>query len=173
MRPSLARQSMIAACAFATALPATASTPVTWNTRNGQAPIAIGHRGASGYLPEQTLASHALARAQSQATGRTVGIYPEPKHSTCLRAQAEANGISATCFDDTLVSTQQAAYTQADMAFYLRRPPHRSRADSTADIQPTTPGGLAVRTLPAVTICSNSGNHCTHKAGRAALAAAR
>ena len=41
------------------------STPTfAWNTLNGQAPIVIGHRGASGYLPEHTLESYALAITQ-------------------------------------------------------------------------------------------------------------
>ncbi|MCQ9378380.1 glycerophosphodiester phosphodiesterase [Methyloversatilis sp. XJ19-49] len=35
-----------------------------WNTLDGAAPIVIGHRGASGYLPEHTLASYALAIEQ-------------------------------------------------------------------------------------------------------------
>ncbi len=47
---------LVVACAIATA-PAAA----TLNTLNGQAPLVIGHRGASGYLPEHTLASYARA----------------------------------------------------------------------------------------------------------------
>ncbi|HEX2541351.1 MAG TPA: glycerophosphodiester phosphodiesterase family protein [Caldimonas sp.] len=35
-----------------------------WNTLNGAAPIVIGHRGASGYRPEHTLAAYELAIAQ-------------------------------------------------------------------------------------------------------------
>lgn len=34
---------------------------LAWNTLDGNAPIVIGHRGASGYLPEHTLASYAKA----------------------------------------------------------------------------------------------------------------
>ncbi len=45
-------------CAFA------ASGPVAAATLNGQPAIVIGHRGASGYLPEHTLESYALAIAQ-------------------------------------------------------------------------------------------------------------
>ena len=41
------------------ALPAQA-----WNTLSGNAPIVIGHRGASGYLPEHTLEAYSLAIAQ-------------------------------------------------------------------------------------------------------------
>ena len=47
----------LAAALFAT--PAAA-----YNTLNGQAPLVIGHRGASGYLPEHTLQSYALAIQQ-------------------------------------------------------------------------------------------------------------
>jgi len=35
-----------------------------WNTLSGDAPIVIGHRGASGYRPEHTLESYSLAIAQ-------------------------------------------------------------------------------------------------------------
>lgn len=35
-----------------------------WNTLTGDAPIVIGHRGASGYRPEHTLAAYELAIAQ-------------------------------------------------------------------------------------------------------------
>jgi glycerophosphoryl diester phosphodiesterase len=35
-----------------------------WKTLDGQAPIVIGHRGASGYLPEHTLEGYALAISQ-------------------------------------------------------------------------------------------------------------
>ncbi|MCR5866364.1 glycerophosphodiester phosphodiesterase [Aquincola sp. J276] len=200
----LARLTLAAACAAA-CLPAGA---VTWNTLNGQAPIIIGHRGASGYVPEHTLASYAkaiqqgahyiepdlvltrdghliarhepvldgttdvsakfgadrrstrmvdgvsttayfadtftlaeiktlraiqptasrdqslnglyeiptldevinLAKTQSAATGRTIGIYPELKHSTYMKQQSLAAGRSATYFEDTLVSKLHAAY---------------------------------------------------------------
>ena len=34
---------------------------VTWNTLNGQTPLVIGHRGATGYVPEHTLESYRLA----------------------------------------------------------------------------------------------------------------
>lgn len=39
---------------------AQAASP-TWNTLDGAAPLVIGHRGASGYRPEHTLASYELA----------------------------------------------------------------------------------------------------------------
>lgn len=37
---------------------------LAWNTLDGQAPIVIGHRGASGYLPEHTLEAYSLAITQ-------------------------------------------------------------------------------------------------------------
>ena len=39
-----------------------------WSTLSGEAPIVIGHRGASGYRPEHTLESYALAIAQGRTT---------------------------------------------------------------------------------------------------------
>jgi glycerophosphoryl diester phosphodiesterase len=36
---------------------------VTWNTLDGKPPLVIGHRGASGYVPEHTLESYRLAIA--------------------------------------------------------------------------------------------------------------
>lgn len=41
-----------------------AAPAMAWNTLNGQSPIVIGHRGASGYLPEHTLEAYALAIQQ-------------------------------------------------------------------------------------------------------------
>jgi glycerophosphoryl diester phosphodiesterase len=203
---------LAAAAAIVGALPAHAAT--TWNTLDGAAPLVIGHRGASGYRPEHTLASYyaaiqlgadyiepdlvltkdgvliarhepildgttdvaakfgaermstrmldgvqttayfadtftlaeikslnavqtrgrivdlsknvtpydnafkiptldeviALAKAQSAATGRTIGIYPELKHSTYMQGVSLAAGRSASYFEDTLVSTLHAAY---------------------------------------------------------------
>jgi glycerophosphoryl diester phosphodiesterase len=47
----------------------------------------------------------ALAKAQSAKTGRTIGIYPEVKHSTF-----HAGLFGANKFEDKLVSTLHAAY---------------------------------------------------------------
>jgi len=185
-----------------------ASPALAFNTLNGQSPIVIGHRGASGYLPEHTLESYALAiqqgahfiepdlvltrdgqliarhepildgttdvaskfdasrkstrnldgvsttayfadtftlaevktlraiqprasrnqsfnglyeiptldevialaQNQSAQIGRPIGIYPELKHSTYMKIQAQANGFSPTYFEDALVSKLHAAY---------------------------------------------------------------
>ena len=46
-----------------------------------------------------------LAKAQSQATGRTIGIYPELKHSTLHAGLFGANAI-----EDKLLSQLHAAY---------------------------------------------------------------
>lgn len=185
-----------------------------WNTLNGDAPLVIGHRGASGYRPEHTLSSYAaaialgadyiepdlvmtsdghliarhepllddttnvaevfgpgrkttrtldgqqisgyyadtftlaeiktltarqtrgrtvdfsknqtpydndlriptldeviaLAKTSSARSGRTIGIYPELKHSTYMSGVAQTLGFSATYFEDTLVSKLHAAY---------------------------------------------------------------
>ena len=57
-RPVLAALTTLLAAACAT-LPAQAA----YNTLDGLAPLVIGHRGASGYLPEHTLESYAKAIA--------------------------------------------------------------------------------------------------------------
>ena len=218
IRSSLALAAGITAAITLLATPAARAT--TWNTLDGAAPLVIGHRGASGYRPEHTLASYAaaiqlganyiepdlvltrdgvliarhepvldgttdvaskfgadrmrtrmldgvqttayfadtftlaeiktlqavqtrgrlvddtrnitpfdndstiptldeviaLAKAQSLATGRTIGIYPEVKHSTYSAKYAQENGFSATYFEDTLVSTLHAAYGNTSAA---------------------------------------------------------
>jgi len=48
---------LVAAATLAPAVPALAA----YNTLDGSAPLIIGHRGASGYRPEHTLASYQLA----------------------------------------------------------------------------------------------------------------
>lgn len=58
---ALRRLGVLAPIAAALALPGAAQA---WNTLDGNAPIVIGHRGASGYLPEHTLEGYALAIAQ-------------------------------------------------------------------------------------------------------------
>jgi glycerophosphoryl diester phosphodiesterase len=50
-----------AVVAIVTALPGTAAA---YETLDGKAPIVIGHRGASGYRPEHTLAAYDLAISQ-------------------------------------------------------------------------------------------------------------
>jgi len=47
--------------AFLTLMPTDPFLASSLNTLNGQAPIVIGHRGASGYRPEHTIASYQLA----------------------------------------------------------------------------------------------------------------
>ncbi len=190
-------------------LATTSASAATWNTLDGAAPLIIGHRGASGYRPEHTLAGYelaislganyiepdlvmtedgvlvarhepliggttdvalhpefasrkttkvidgqtvannwfvedftlaelktlraiqtrgrattydgqfqvptlgeviSLAQAKSAELGRTIGIYPELKHSTYMKGVAQSQGRSATYFEDTLVATLHAAY---------------------------------------------------------------
>jgi glycerophosphoryl diester phosphodiesterase len=52
----------LAAAAAAAAMTCFAAPPAhAWNTLDGAPPLVIGHRGASGYLPEHTLASYERA----------------------------------------------------------------------------------------------------------------
>ena len=55
---------LLTALTVAAATLLAAPAQATYNTLNGQAPIVIGHRGASGYLPEHTLQAYALAITQ-------------------------------------------------------------------------------------------------------------
>lgn len=57
-RAVLAVFASLAACASAK------ETAVTWGTLDGEPPLVIAHRGASGHLPEHTLEAYALAIAQ-------------------------------------------------------------------------------------------------------------
>ncbi len=51
-----------------------------------------------------------LAKTRSSQLGRTVGIYPELKHSTYMQGVSLAQGRSASYFEDTLLNTLHAAY---------------------------------------------------------------
>jgi len=195
--------------ALAATLALAATPALAWNTLDGSSPLIIAHRGASGYLPEHTLAGYAkaielganyiepdlvmtrdgvlvarhepaigattdvglraefadrkrtktldgvattdwfvedftlaelktlravqpranrsqayngqfeiptldeviaLAKAKSLETGRTIGIYPELKHSTYMQGVSQSLGLPKTYFEDKLVSTLHAAY---------------------------------------------------------------
>jgi glycerophosphoryl diester phosphodiesterase len=52
------------ATAVAAVIPSSPAIAYTFKTLNNQTPIVIGHRGASGYRPEHTLESYALAIEQ-------------------------------------------------------------------------------------------------------------
>lgn len=60
-RPSRRWSTMSASALLAAACWATPTAHAASVTLNGQAPIIIGHRGASGYLPEHTLQAYQLA----------------------------------------------------------------------------------------------------------------
>ncbi|KQP22845.1 glycerophosphodiester phosphodiesterase family protein [Pseudorhodoferax sp. Leaf267] len=61
MHLSFSRRFTGLAFALATTLPASIAYAAPQTTLHGQAPIVIAHRGASGYLPEHTLAGYELA----------------------------------------------------------------------------------------------------------------
>lgn len=52
----------------------------------------------------------ALAQSESARLGRTIGIYPELKHSTYMKGVSQSLGFSASYFEDKLVQTLHAAY---------------------------------------------------------------
>ena len=59
--PALLASAVLASTGLVAATPAAAAG---WSTVSGAAPIVIGHRGASGYRPEHTLAAYDLAISQ-------------------------------------------------------------------------------------------------------------
>jgi glycerophosphoryl diester phosphodiesterase len=61
MKLELSRRLLVAGLATAWALAAPVASAAPLSTLNGQAPLVIAHRGASGYLPEHTLAGYELA----------------------------------------------------------------------------------------------------------------
>ena len=63
MRTNSPKAVLLAACLSA-ALMTEAAQAQAWSTLSGLAPVVIGHRGASGYRPEHTLAAYELAIAQ-------------------------------------------------------------------------------------------------------------
>jgi glycerophosphoryl diester phosphodiesterase len=52
---------IVSCVAFFSSLGVVSMTAAAWPTFDGTAPVVIAHRGASGYRPEHTLASYALA----------------------------------------------------------------------------------------------------------------
>lgn len=61
MKRHLYTTTMTAAALLVTSFAGHASQAVTYPTLDGSKPLVIGHRGASGYLPEHTLASYKKA----------------------------------------------------------------------------------------------------------------
>lgn len=58
------RRTLLAAAPALLGLGAARAQGAAWKTLDGRAPLLIGHRGASGYRPEHTLAAYALAVEQ-------------------------------------------------------------------------------------------------------------
>ena len=64
IRSASRRHALIAICGATLALAACGGSDDDYNTLDGQAPLVIGHRGASGFLPEHTLEGYKLAIEQ-------------------------------------------------------------------------------------------------------------
>lgn len=60
----MARKSLLSSTASIGLAALCGQPALAWDTLDGQAPIVIGHRGASGYLPEHTLEAYQLAIEQ-------------------------------------------------------------------------------------------------------------
>lgn len=93
MTPKIA---LVAATALLPVLAAPAVQAATWNTLHGDAPIVVAHRGASGYLPEETLGGYELAL-------KLGADYIEPD------VQMTADGALVAIHDATLNRTTNVA----------------------------------------------------------------
>jgi glycerophosphoryl diester phosphodiesterase len=88
-----------------------------WNTLDGEPPLVIAHRGASGLLPEHTLVAYALGLGQGAdviepdlvptADGMLIARHePALAHSTDIASHAE---FSARCRGEDWLSTDFSA----------------------------------------------------------------
>jgi glycerophosphoryl diester phosphodiesterase len=84
-----------AALPMALAVIASAAVAADLKQLNGEPPIVIAHRGASGYLPEHTLAGYELAV-------KLCADYIEPD------LQLTKDGVLVAMHDDTLIRTTDA-----------------------------------------------------------------
>ena len=64
IRSATRRHALLAICSATIALTACGGSDDDYETLDGQAPLVIGHRGASGFLPEHTLEGYQLAIEQ-------------------------------------------------------------------------------------------------------------
>lgn len=136
--------------AAALACAAGASSADTLNTLNGAAPLVIAHRGASGYLPEHTLAGYELAV-------RLGADYIEPD------LQLTQDGFLVAMHDTTLNRTtdvatvlgtrnggyQVADYTLAEIK-QLTVKPVGTASTSYPGFTPSSPDALRVPTFDEV-----------------------
>ncbi len=84
-------RSLVTGAALAVML-ASPTFAATYNTLSGEAPLIIAHRGASGYLPEHTLAAYELAIQM----GADI-VEPD--------LQTTADGVLVAMHDSTLTRT--------------------------------------------------------------------
>ncbi len=122
------------ATAFAV-LMAAATTAEAYPTLSGENPIVIAHRGASGYLPEHTLAAYELAIKMGAA-------YIEPD------LQLTKDGYLVAMHDSTLTRT-----TNVEALFERRNGNYRVSDFTLAEIKTLTvePVGTSKNTYPGFT----------------------
>lgn len=150
---------LAAVSAFAALSPS--AEAATWNTLTGEAPLVIAHRGASGYLPEETLGGYELAI-------RLGADYIEPD------VQMTSDGHLVAMHDTTLTRTTNAAelfvprngsyrvsdFTLAEIKQLTVKPTGAlSRPDSTyPGFTPSMANPYAVPTLDEVLVFLNAQN---------------
>jgi len=135
MRPFVLATATAFAVMMAAAAPFTATPAFAAPTLSGDAPIVIAHRGASGYLPEHTLAAYELAIKQGAQ-------YIEPD------LQLTSDGQLVAMHDDTLTRTTNVA-----SQFAARNGGYKVSDFTLAEIKTLTvlPQGTAQNTYPGFT----------------------
>ncbi len=124
-----------AAFALAAAFAAAPAVSATFTTLSGEAPIVIAHRGASGYLPEHTLAAYEL--------GALMGAdYIEPD------LVITADGVAVALHDLSLART-----TNVEALFAPRNGGYNASEFTLAEIKTLTvePVGTSSTTFPGFT----------------------
>ncbi|WP_170290263.1 glycerophosphodiester phosphodiesterase family protein [Rhodovulum strictum] len=149
------------AAALAMAMIAPAQAATVYNTLSGEAPLVIAHRGASGHLPEHTLAAYELAIKMGAQV-----VEPD--------LQLTADGVLVAIHDATLTRTTNVAelfeprnggYLVSDFTLAeiktLTALPTRTASTSYPDYTPSMADPFKVPTFQEVMDLVNAHNAAT------------
>ncbi|TCM79263.1 glycerophosphodiester phosphodiesterase family protein [Rhodovulum steppense] len=149
------------AAALALAMIAPAQAATVYNTLSGEAPLVIAHRGASGHLPEHTLAAYELAIKMGAQV-----VEPD--------LQLTADGVLVAIHDATLTRTTNVAdlfeprnggYLVSDFTLAeiksLTALPTRTASTSYPDYTPSMADPFKVPTFQEVMDLVNAHNAAT------------
>lgn len=150
MRTPLVSRRTALALAAASCLPVHAERTKRWPTRDGAAPLVIAHRGASGYLPEHTLAAYELAvRMGADCIEPDLHLTRDGQLVAMHDATLERTTDAATRF-----AARNGGWRVADFSLeeirQLAMRPQGSAALSVAGFQPSAAHPLRVPTLEEI-----------------------